>query len=244
MDCRVVFQWTDGLVAREAGFFGAEYVTASGERKNWVMPPNKMSLLVSNHRRRIMPPTKTLRALGLRNGLTLLDAGCGPGFFTVPACRVVGKSGRVLACDTSLKMLRATRQRAKEIGVGNLQLKKSRDPVLPFPDDCADMVMLGFVLHETTSIRRFLAEARRVLRPGGRAVLMEWHPRQTDYGPPLWARLSAQETKRAARGVGLSVVGAWSFDDDTYFVMARHKNERADIGPFSAEIKKITRREP
>ena len=149
----------------------------------------------------------------------------------------------MLACDTSPAMLRAARKEANEAGLNNLKLKKSKDPEIPFPENCADIVMLGFVLHETGSIRLFLSEVRRVLRPGGWAVLMEWHPRPTDYGPPLWARLSPLETRHAVRAAGLSVSGSWSYDNDTYFVVARHKNVRSTTGSFSAKIQKITRRE-
>lgn len=189
-----------------------------------------------------MPPAKTLRALGLKRGMTFLDVGCGPGFFTFPACGIVGKRGEVLACDTSPAMLRAAREEAYENGLNNLKLKKSRDPEIPFSEKCADMAMLGFVLHETGSIKRFLSEVRRVLKKGGWAVLMEWHPRPTDYGPPLWARLSPLETRRAVRAAGLAVSCSWSYDNDTYFVVARHKNVRSNAGLFSAKIQKITRR--
>lgn len=174
--------------------------------------------------------------------MTLLDVGCGPGFFTFPACRIVGKPGEVLACDTSPAMLRAAREKVKETGIGNLILKKSKDPGIPFPDKCADIAMLGFVLHETASIKRFFSEVRRVLRPGGWAVVMEWHPRPTDYGPPLWARLGMQETKRAVRAAGMSVAHSWSYDDDTYFVVMRHKNIRSGVGLFSFEIQNVVRR--
>ncbi len=208
------------------------------------MPPGRMSLLVSGRRRRIMPPTKTLRALGLRRGMTMVDVGCGPGFFCLPACRVVGKAGRVIACDSSPTMLRALRKASKERGLKNLKLQKTRDPEIPCPDGCADLAMLGFVLHETASVLRFLREVARVLRPGGRAAVMEWHPIETEYGPPLRARLSMLETKRAVREAGLLVDTAWDFDDDTYFVVARHKKKTPGGESPYPEVHPITRRTP
>lgn len=214
------------------------------KRKHWVIPPEKMSLLVSDRRHRIMPPFKTLRSLGLCRGLTFLDAGCGPGFFTIPACKIVGREGRVFACDTSPSMLRAARERANEFEAKNIHWKKSIGPDIPFSDSCVDMAMAGFVLHETESIRHFLSGVRRVLRPHGWAVFMEWRPRETDYGPPLWSRLGMREVKETIRSVGLSVVDSWSFDEDTYFVIARHKHKRtrARSRLHFPEIQKITRR--
>ena len=65
-------------------------------------------------------------------------------------------------------MLRALRKKSKEIGLKNLHLKKSADPEFLFPDGCADMAMLGFVLHETARTDRFLSETMRTLRPSGK----------------------------------------------------------------------------
>jgi ubiquinone/menaquinone biosynthesis C-methylase UbiE len=203
-----------------------------------------MPLLISGRRHRIMPPTKVLRALGLRRGMTMVDVGCGPGFFCLPACRVVGKTGRVIATDTSPSMLRALRDESKKRGLENLKLQKSRDPEISSPDGCADLAMLGFVLHETASVPRFLREVARVLRPGGRAAVMEWHPIDTEYGPPLRARLSMSETKRAVREAGLLVDIAWDFDGDTYFVMARHKKKTPGGGSPYPAVHPITRRTP
>lgn len=59
-----------------------------------------------------MPPAKTLRGLGLGRGMSFLDVGCGPGYFSIPACGVVGKYGRVLACDVSPVMVKEVRERA------------------------------------------------------------------------------------------------------------------------------------
>ena len=159
-------------------------------------------------------------------------------------CRVVGKSGRVLASDTSPAMLRALRKKSKEIGLKNLHLKKSADPEFLFPDGCADMAMLGFVLHETARTDRFLSETMRTLRPGGRAVILERHPVLTEYGPPLWARLDAGETKRMVRKAGLVVERSWSFDDDTYFDVARRPSGKKAAGPFSGAAEAIERRVP
>lgn len=206
------------------------------------MPPKLMPRLVSATRHKIMPPTKTLCSLGLRRGMTFLDAGCGPGFFALPACRIVGAGGRVLASDISPAMLRELRSKSSQLGLKNLLVKKSNDPKIPFPDESADMVMLGFVLHESAELEAFLSEVARVLRPGGRIVASEWHPRETEYGPPLWARLDMGETRRLLRGAGMSIAGSWSFDEDTYFVAAHHKSRKKAAPPLFQPLEKVTRR--
>lgn len=176
-----------------------------------------------------MPPVKTLKELGLKKGMALLDIGCGPGFFTLPACRIAGPRGAVLACDISPIMLRETRQKAREAGYENLKIRRNRDPDIPFPDDAADIALLAFVIHETQSIQGLLAETRRVLKPGGRIVLMEWHVHETASGPPLWTRLAPKELKKEVRAAGFSGVRSLNHNADTYRVIAKsplHRSKR------------------
>lgn len=168
-----------------------------------------------------MPPAKTLRELGLAKGMTLLDVGCGPGFFTLPACRIAGRGGAVLACDISPVMLRETRQKAREAGYENLNLRRNRDPEVPFPAAAADIALLAFVIHETRSIQGLLSEVRRALKPGGRIVLMEWHVHETEHGPPLWTRIAPNDLKREVRAAGFTGMRAQDHDADTYRVTAR-----------------------
>ncbi|MDA0998929.1 MAG: class I SAM-dependent methyltransferase [bacterium] len=194
---------------------------ASGARKPWVMPPRRRSRLLSPQRRKAMPPAKTLRELGLAKGMILLDVGCGPGFFTLPACRIVGRRGAVLACDISPIMLRETRQKAREAGHENIELRRNRDPHIPFPDSVADIALLAFVTHETRSIQGLLSEARRALKPGGRIVLMEWHVHETDHGPPLWTRIAPNDLKSEVRAAGFTGALSQNNDADTYRVTAR-----------------------
>ena len=56
-------------------------------------------LLLSEARQETLKPEELLRSLGLRAGQTIADIGCGPGFFTVPAARIVGEDGHVYAAD-------------------------------------------------------------------------------------------------------------------------------------------------
>ena len=61
---------------------------------------------------------------------------------------------------------------------------------------------------------------------GGRAALVEWHRKPTEYGPPLWCRFRPPELARELRAAGFAVSRRWDFDGDTYFVAARPKRGR------------------
>ncbi len=193
----------------------------SETREAWTFPVRNRSLLLTRGRRRAMPPTKTLRALGLGRGMTFLDVGCGPGYFSIPACRIVGKQGRVLACDVSPVMVRELRALAKERGCANLTAVRSASPQVPFPDRCADFALIAFVVHALESAEPLLRETRRAMKEGATLVLVEWHKKPMDMGPPLRARFRPGELVALLRETSFREAGWSDFDGNTYFATAR-----------------------
>lgn len=190
-------------------------------RKAWKFPVRRRRLLLTAQRRRVMPPAKTLRALGLARGMCFLDVGCGPGYFAVPACGVVGKYGRVLACDVSPVMLREVRAGARARGYANLTARRCEGCLIPFPDAVADFALLAFVAHGVADLRALFGELRRALRRTGTLVAVEWHKRQMDMGPPHDARLAPAELTAELREAGFQEPRWWDFDGNTYFASAQ-----------------------
>lgn len=106
-----------------------------------------------------------LRA-GLTAGMQVLDVGVGTGLVAREIRRVVGANGHVIGIDPSAGMM--TLARAKEIS-----LIQGRAEVLPFADASFDFLTLGFALRHVSDLERVFAEFRRVLRPGGKTLLLE-----------------------------------------------------------------------
>lgn len=113
------------------------------------------------YRRRI------LKRCGLAPGASVLDVACGTGVLAEHAQRLVGESGRVVALDPSLAMLLCARAR----GAG--RLARARAEALPFGDASFDLVTMGYALRHVADLRTTFAEYRRVLRPGGRLLVLE-----------------------------------------------------------------------
>ena len=168
-----------------------------------------------------MPPVKTLRALGLKRGMNFLDVGCGPGYFAIPACGIVGKYGRVLACDTSPVMIDELRAAAKTRGCAQLIAKRSRGSRIPFPDASANFALIAFVLHGMADARPLLAESRRAMKGGAAITLIDWHKKPMDVGPPVEARFKPQELVAELRGAGFRKARWRDFDGNTYFATAQ-----------------------
>jgi SAM-dependent methyltransferase len=138
------------------------------------------------------------RALQARAGEEILDLGSGPGILACELAVEVGPGGRVTAVDVSVEMNAIASRRAHEAGLGDrIDVVRGDALALAFPDGCFDAAVSTQVLEYVDDVGRALRELRRVLRPGGRLVLLD-----TDWDTLVW---SARDGARAAR-----ILEAWS----------------------------------
>ena len=108
-----------------------------------------------------------LRRAGLRPGMRLLDVATGTGLVARGAVRTLGEPGRVVGVDPSRGMLREARKALAS------PLVQGRAEALPFRDGLFDMLSMGFALRHVPDLEAAFREYRRVLKPGGRVVLLE-----------------------------------------------------------------------
>jgi len=160
--------------------------------------PEKADRLESPERRALLPPRETLQRFGLGAGMTFVDVGAGTGYFTRAAAEIVGPQGAAIAVDSSPEMLAILRSRN---GTGVMRTLLSTDYAIPLEDGIADLVMVAFVLHETVDRGRFLAELRRLLKPGGRILIVEWKKQDDEHGPPREERLAPEDLEDVLRGM-------------------------------------------
>ena len=108
-----------------------------------------------------------------RPGETVLDLGCGSGIDTILAAQAVGSSGRAIGLDMTSDMVERSRRNAAAAGLGNVEIHEALIESIPFPDASVDVVISNGVLNLSTRKSRVLAEAARVLRPGGRIAIAD-----------------------------------------------------------------------
>lgn len=109
----------------------------------------------------------------LRPGQTVLDLGSGAGIDCFLAARQVGPTGHVIGVDMTHEMIARAREGARKGGYENVEFRLGEIEALPVADETVDVIISNCVLNLSTNRERVLAEALRVLRPGGRAVVSD-----------------------------------------------------------------------
>ena len=135
--------------------------------------------LGSDLRRWVQPPDKLIERSGIKQGMTVMDFGCGSGAFTPFVARVVGEKGKVYAVDIQsamLKQLECKLSRLENRDIRNIEPRQASAYDLPFEDGSLDLVYMVTVLMEIPDRSRALREIKRVLKPGGILAVTEFLP--------------------------------------------------------------------
>ncbi len=123
-----------------------------------------------------LPDAAVLASLGCGNptalaellpGQTVLDLGSGGGIDVLLSARRVGREGMAYGLDMTDEMLELARENQRKAGVENVEFLKGEIEEIPLPDDSVDVIISNCVINLSADKPRVLAEAFRVLRPGG-----------------------------------------------------------------------------
>jgi ubiquinone/menaquinone biosynthesis C-methylase UbiE len=115
-----------------------------------------------------------IRELAPQPGHTVLELAAGAGDTGFDAAAIVGERGRLISTDVSPAMVDVARRRGAERGLGNVDYRVMDAERVELPDDAVDGVLCRFGYMLMADPAAALAEARRVLRPGGHLVLAVW----------------------------------------------------------------------
>lgn len=145
-------------------------------------------------RRLTMNPYKVLARMGVSEGLTILEIGCGPGFFTIPAAKMAG-DGIVYALDLHPLMIETVEKKAGKNELTNIRTIRSSASETGLGSESIDLIFCIDVLSDIDDIDSTLKEMHRVLKSDGIISVFEPHTR---FEPGTWKpeRTIAELTSR------------------------------------------------
>ena len=129
----------------------------------------------SRFRFRFFPPMSILRGVDNLDGQAVLEVGCGTGYFTVPAAKLIGDAGRLVAIDVVPESVEFVSRKIQAAGLKNVSVIKADALCTGLnPESFHTVLLFGVIPSPMLPLNRLLPEMKRVLKPGG--TLAVWPP--------------------------------------------------------------------
>jgi ubiquinone/menaquinone biosynthesis C-methylase UbiE len=164
-------------------------------------------------------PDEVMKALALREGEVVADIGAGSGYFAVRFAAAVGDKGRVYAVDVSPDMVRHLNRRLRDAGVKNVStvLSDPDDPLLA--DGSVDRFVIVDTWHHIEDQAKYLALLKRMLRPGGQVVQIDFQKRELPIGPPMGMKIAREDLVKQMEEAGFRLAAEHTFLPYQYFLV-------------------------
>ena len=174
----------------------------------------EMHRLDSPERKKILPPEETLSKAGLSTNDIFIDIGCGIGYFSIPASKIVGSKGKVFALDSSEEMLEELVRKINENKITNIEPTLTKEYDFHIGPDTGTFALMSNVLHEIDNKLIFLKETNRILKTEGKLCIIEWQKKETEKGPPVKDRLGELELKELLDQTNFKLLDSYSIADN------------------------------
>lgn len=186
-------------------------------------------------------PFPLLKRMGVHQGVTIADIGCGDGHYTIPMASMVGESGLVLAVDRNAKALSLLQGNLKTSGVkvDTVRILRADASKTGIPSKSVDFVFLANMFHDIEEKGELVKEVKRLLKPTGIAVDLDWTKNETLFGPPFDMRITEKEVENIFREFGFTEINYFNPDPYHYCLVFRAQGSLTDIqtntGDYASE---------
>lgn len=165
-------------------------------------------------------PLINLQKINLTSGMTVVDFGAGSGAYTIPAARLVAPEGRVYAVEIQKDLLETIQKaaEAEHLG-GNVNLiwgDVEQQGGVGLADNFADIVIISNVLFQAKSMYTLALEAKRILKQGGRIMVIDWLDSFGNLGPHPEEIVLAEEVKKTFGNTGLAFISEFPAGEHHY----------------------------
>ena len=164
-------------------------------------------------------PHEVITALNLKGGEVIADIGAGSGYFTFRFALHVGDTGRVYAVDVSPDMILHLNRRIRDLRATNVVtiLSAPDDPLLT--DASVDRFFICDTWHHIADHPRYLALMKKMLKPGGQVVMIDFKKAETPVGPPMEMRVDRGDLLKEMEANGYKLAAEHSFLSYQYFLV-------------------------
>jgi ubiquinone/menaquinone biosynthesis C-methylase UbiE len=182
-------------------------------------PKAYIAMLENPARDAYQKPEEVMRALALKPGETVADIGSGSGYFTLRLAAAVGDTGRVYGVDIDPEMIRHLNRRVRDAGLRNVQtvLSDPDDPLLP--DRSIDRFVIVDTWHHVEKQPEYLALMKKMLKPGGQVVMIDFQKRELPVGPPVAMKIAREDLVRQMETSGFRLAREHTFLPYQYFLV-------------------------
>jgi ubiquinone/menaquinone biosynthesis C-methylase UbiE len=202
--------------------------TPSQMRHRHENPTAYMASLDDPRRDAYQKPDEVMKALALRPGEVVADIGAGTGYFALRFAQAVGDTGRVYAVDISPDMVKHLNRRLRDAKVSNVftVLAEPDDPLLP--DASVDRFVIVDTWHHIEAQAKYVGLMKKMLKPGGQVVHIDYQKRELPVGPPLDHKIAREDVVKQMEAAGFKLTGEHTFLPYQYFLVFTHGGAQAN----------------
>ncbi len=178
-----------------------------------------ISMLEDPARDAYQKPHEVVNSLGIKEGESIADIGAGSGYFAFRFARHVGENGRIYAVDINPDMILYMNRRLRDLQLKNVVtvLSAPDDPLLP--DRSIDRFFICETWHHIQDKAKYLALMKKMLKPGGQVIMIDFQKRTLPVGPPDEMKIAREDVIRQMQVNGFHLTKENTFLPYHYFLI-------------------------
>ena len=182
-------------------------------------PKSYIGALEDPKRDTYQKPHEVLTALNIKPGEVIADIGAGSGYFTFRLAHFVGDKGKIYAVDVSPDMVRHVNRRIRETKTTNVVtvLADNDDPLLP--DRSVNRFFICDVWHHVGNQTKYLSLMKKMLKPGGEVVMIDFYKKELPFGPPMQMKIAREDLIKQMETNGFRLSKEHTFLPHQYFLV-------------------------
>lgn len=149
----------------------------------------KAEKLLDPKRKEWISPEQVISVLSVLRDDVIADLGAGNGYFTIPLAKETNE--KVHAVDVQPEMIQLLKQRAEQMAITNIEYQVADVSSTALPSHSIDKGLMAFVFHEVEPKDAVMDEIRRIMKPNGQFLFIEWEVINSEMGPPVHERIAS-----------------------------------------------------